>query len=92
MKGYGNGSGRTRKCDIKTSDIESSEDATIVLRLTINSEGKVIDAKNIASKSSTTNQIILEEVIAAVIRDVCYNKKPGARQEIKEETIFIRAS
>ncbi len=90
--GYGDGSGRKRECGVNSDNIESNQDATIYLRLTINSEGKVVDAKNIPSKSSTTDQTIIRQVIAAVKRDVCYNKKPGARQEIKEEPIFIRAS
>lgn len=90
--GVGDGSGRKRLTEPKTDDIVSDANHSIVLRLKINSEGRVVSAKNIASKTTTTDQRIINQVIALVKAQVYYSKKPGASIEIKEEIINLNAS
>ncbi len=81
--GGGNGSGavgagRTRLNNLNTDNIQSSENATIYLILTINAEGKVVSAKNISSKTTTTDTRLINQFISAVKDQIKYNKDPGA--------------
>ncbi len=81
--GGGNGSGavgagRTRLNNLNTDNIQSSENATIYLILTINAEGKVVSAKSISSKTTTTDTRLINQFISAVKDQIKYNKDPGA--------------
>lgn len=76
--GNGNGDGRTRLNDPNVDDLQSNIDATIHLKLTIDAEGNVISATNIAAQTTTTNQILINRVIAEVKKQVKYSKDPGA--------------
>jgi hypothetical protein len=78
--GDGNGSGIVRK-RITTpifDHLESSERATIVLVVTIDAQGNVVSATCNKSKTTTTNQILINRVIKEVRKQVKYNKDPGA--------------
>jgi len=79
--GIGDGAGRIRLNDPVVDNIMSDENHLISLRLTINAEGNVVAVQNIASKTTTTDQRIINQVIAAVKAQVKYNKKPGAGLE-----------
>ena len=76
--GNGNGEGRTRKNDPSVDHIETDHNVTIYLKMTINSEGQVVSANNLASKTTTTDQRIINQVITAVKSQVKYSKDPGA--------------
>ena len=76
--GNGNGDGRVRLNDPNVTDLQSNVDATIHLKLTIDAEGNVIAATNISAQTTTTNQILINRVIAEVKKQVKYNKDPGA--------------
>ncbi len=76
--GKGSGKGRVRLNDPIMTDLKSNVDATIYLKLTIDAEGNVISAYNIKSKTTTTNQILINRVIHEVKKQVKYNKDPGA--------------
>ena len=90
--GVGDGKGRVRLNDPKTDDIESNDNHTIYLQVTVNSEGRVVDAKSISSKTTTTDQRIINQVISAVKYQVRYNPKPGAALELRYETIRLNAN
>ncbi len=90
--GVGDGSGRIRLNDPQVDDIVSDDNHRINLRLTINAEGNIVDVRNIASKTTTTDQRILNQVIAAVKRQVKYNKKSGATLEIVYLTVNLSAT
>jgi hypothetical protein len=47
------------------------------LKLTVNEDGQVISASS-TSKTTTTDQRIINQVISAVKSQVKYNKDPGA--------------
>ena len=72
--GNGNGDGRVRLNDPNVEDLKSNVDATIHLKLTIDAEGNVVGAMNISAQTTTTNQILINRVIAEVKRQVKYNK------------------
>ena len=90
--GVGNGDGRTRLNDPRVDDIVSDDNHRINLRLTINAEGNVVDVRNIASQTTTTDQRILNQVIAAVKNQVKNNKKAGATLEIVYLTVNLSAT
>lgn len=90
--GSGNGEGRIRLNNISVDNIQSNMDHTIYLILTINAEGYVIDAKNNAAKTTTTDQRLINQVVAEVIKSLRYNKDPGAGLQKVYYTVGIKAS
>jgi hypothetical protein len=90
--GVGDGAGRTRLNDPQVDNIVSDDNHRINLRLTINAEGNVVDVRNIASQTTTTDQRILNQVIAAVRKQVKYSKKSGATLEIVYLTVNLSAT
>jgi hypothetical protein len=92
--GKGNGDGvkaRIRLNDPNTEGIESDQNCKIYLKLTINAEGDIIKGENIVSKTSTTNQIIINQIIANVKSQVKYNKREGSDHEIVFLTVNLAA-
>lgn len=92
--GPGDGDGkkpRVRLNDPNNNNISSDQSCSVSLKLTINGEGAVIKAENLVSKTSTTNQIVINQVIANVRSQVRYNKKEGASAEIVYLTINLSA-
>jgi hypothetical protein len=90
--GLGDGKDRTRLNVPKVDDIRSDQNHTIHLRAQINSDGKIMEVTNISSKTTTTDQRILNQVIAAVKSQVRYSKKPGAGLELVSITIRLNAN
>ena len=80
VNGPGPGSGieRVRLNDPSFDKNISNEYATIKLVLTIDSQGNVISGQCIKGSTTTTNQNLINKVINEVIRQVKYNKDPGA--------------
>lgn len=79
--GSGNGpsaNNRTRLNDVQLSGLENVSDEVIYLKLTVNAEGSVVSAQNISSKTTTTDQVLINKLILAVKNQVRYNKEPGA--------------
>jgi hypothetical protein len=76
--GNGDGSGRKRLNNPSVDHIDTDIDVTINLKLTINSNGEVIAANNLASKTTTTDQRIINQVISAVKNQVKYSKDPDS--------------
>ncbi|MCT4561820.1 MAG: hypothetical protein N4A41_10630 [Crocinitomicaceae bacterium] len=89
--GISDGKGRIRQNDPNVNDIESDDNHIIHLQVIVNSEGYVVDCKNIAAKTTTNDQRIINRVIAAVKSQVRYNKKPGSSLEVCYETIRLNA-
>lgn len=80
---------RIRLNNPNTDGIGGNLDAKISLKLTVNAEGDVIKAENIVSKTTTTNQTVINQVISNVKGTVKYNKKPGAAPEIVFLTVRL---
>lgn len=76
--GGGSGIGRVRQNDPHIPDLRSNVDVVIHLKLTIDAQGNVVKAENIAAKTTTTDQILINKVINEVKKQVKYNKDPGA--------------
>ncbi len=90
--GLGDGTGRQRLTDPDVDDILSDQNHVIYLRIIINAEGRVMSATNLSSKTTTTDQRIINKVLAAVKSDVRFSKKPGSGQEQLVITININAN
>lgn len=90
--GFGDGSGRTRLNDPKVDNITTDKNHTIYLRAKINADGKIVTVYNLATKTTATDQRILNQVIAAVKSQVRYSKKAGARLELVYLTIKVHAN
>lgn len=89
--GGGTGKGRIRLVDPNISDIKSNIKATIYLKLTIDAQGNVIAAYNIKSKTTTTNQILINRVIHETKKQTKYNKDPGSPLAKVYMTIHVKA-
>jgi hypothetical protein len=88
---YGPGENRIRKNDPILDKFKTDVDITINLKLIINSSGKVVSAANIASKTTTTDNRIINGVISEVMKQVKYDEKKNARDEYVYITCKIRA-
>lgn len=76
--GTGSGKGRIRYNEINVDDIYTSSTVTVNLKLTINAEGQVVSAQSVSAGTTTTDQRIINQVIAAAKAQLRYNKQPGA--------------
>jgi len=97
--GSGNGSGdgsgtakRVRLTTPNTDEITTDQSCTVFMKLTINAEGDVIRCDNISSKTTTTDQRIINKVISIVKSQVKYSKKPGASPESTTFSISLKAT
>lgn len=75
--GTGSGAGRSRYNEISTDNIYTGIEIVVRLQLTIDADGKVVSAVNM-SGTTTTDQKIINQVIAAAKSQLKYNKEPGA--------------
>jgi hypothetical protein len=90
-KGNGDGSGRIRLNDPNVEDIRTNTNVIVYLKLTINAEGIVVAAMS-TSKTTTTDQRIINQVIAAVKAQVKYNKDPGSSLVTTFLTVKVNAT
>jgi hypothetical protein len=78
--GFGKGNGQSRlrinNASLPLYDIDF--DSNIHLQLTVNANGEVIAAKCIKSKTTCTDQRIINQVVNEVMRQVKYKKEIGA--------------
>ena len=88
--GPGSGEGRVRLNDPSVDHINTDIDVTIYLKLTINEDGLIVAAQS-TSKTTTTDQRIINQVIAAVKNQVKYSKSPGAGLATQFLTVKINA-
>lgn len=89
--GPGNGEGRIRLNDPEVDHIATNVNVTIYLKLTINADGNVVSAIS-TSKTTTTDQRIINQVIAAVKNQVKYNKDSGAGLSTTFLTVKVNAT
>ena len=90
--GSGGGEGgRVRYGNPNNDNIYSDEPQTIYLKLTVNAEGEVVGGKS-TSKTTTTDQRIINQVLTNVKSQVRYSKKSGASLEFVYLTVNVRAN
>lgn len=70
--------GRVRMKEPDLSKIQSTTPATISLKLLVDENGAVVEAINDSKRTTTTDKVLIEDVIAAVKKDLRYSKEKGA--------------
>lgn len=75
--GGGGGVKRVRITNPNFGNI-STENATIALIVTVDASGNVVSAKCNKAATTTSSQMLINNVISEVIKSVKYNKDPGA--------------
>lgn len=86
----GNGSGRVRLNDPNIDHIETNVNSMVSLKLTVNENGEVVTASS-TSKTTTTEQRIISQVISAVKQQVRYNKSFGSGLQVVYLTVKLTA-
>ena len=90
--GTGTGGGnRTLLAGVNANDIRYNHDVKFYFSVTINEDGYVIDVRNIKSKTTTSDVIIIRKVIELVKKQVRYSKSPGARPQTLEYNVNFKA-
>lgn len=77
-QGKGNGESRLRISNASLPQYDIDFDSNIHLQLTVNANGEVVAAKCIKSKTTCTDQRIINQVVNEVMRQVKYKKENGA--------------
>ena len=89
--GFGDGKARTRLNDAILPSYDTDFDSKIHLKLSVNANGDVFAATCIKSKSTCTDQSIINQVIAEVIRQVKFKKDLGSGTVYAFYTVQIDA-
>jgi len=91
--GLGSGSGpgtggRQRLNNVSIEHLETEQDVIIYFKLTIDENGDILSA-DVTSKTTTSDQRLINQVKQAVIQQVKFSKSPGAEPMIMFYTIKI---
>lgn len=89
--GFGDGKTRIRLNDPQLPRYNTDVDLKIHLKLTVTGSGTVSTAVCIKSKTTTTDQTIINDVIREVIRQVKYKKDPEGRPAYCYLTVKVNA-
>ena len=89
--GTGDGKNRVRLNDAVIPVYKTDVDIYVHLKLISNEDGKVVSANNLTSKTTTTDQRIINGVISEVIKQVKYKKEKGVGLQFTFVTCKIRA-
>jgi len=78
--GPGNGGTIDRKIlqHVNSNDIQYNYDAKFYFQVGVNADGYVVDVRNIKSKTTTSDVVIIRKVIALIKSQLRYSKAPGA--------------
>ncbi len=76
--GKGSGANRIRLNDPSLPSYDIDQDATLTLKLTINDMGEITGAIVVKSRSTLSDQRIINSVIAEIRRQVKYKADPGS--------------
>ena len=89
--GTGDGRDRVRLNDPILPKYKTDIDIFVHLKLIINGDGKVVSATNLTSKTTTTDQRIINGVISEVVKQVKYKQEKNAGLQFTFVTCKIRA-
>ena len=89
--GDGRGAGRIRLNNVNVDNITINVSAKIYFKLTIDAQGNVVDVQNIKSKTTTTDQILINRIALATQQQVKFNKDPGSPLVKQFYTVNVEA-
>lgn len=87
----GSGKGRVRLNNVNVSGLTINVDATIYFKVTVDAQGNVVNVQNIKAKTTTSNQVLINQIAMAVKKQVKYNKDPGSPLVAQHYTVHIKA-
>ncbi len=90
--GIGFGKGRVRQNNVKVSKISIETNAKIYFKLTVDSDGNVVDFSHYASKTTTTDQTLINQIGYAIKKQVKYNKAAGSPLVYQDYTISVTSN
>lgn len=91
--GRGGSRERIRLSDIKSKPTTPNNvSSKISLKLTVNADGRVISVNVIRQNTTTSNEALINEVIALARNEVKYKPKPGSLQETCYYTVNLSPS
>jgi hypothetical protein len=90
--GYGDGRDRIRINDPVLPKYNTDIDLKVHLKLTVSGSGDVTNAVCIKSKTTTTDQSIINDVVRQVIKQVRYKKDPKDRPAFCFFTVKVNAN
>jgi hypothetical protein len=87
----GNGSGAGRSVTNHVDfDLDYDQVVKFAFKLTVDANGNVLKADVIMGQTSTTDQVLINKVKNAVIRQVKYSKSKGSAVVFKNYTLTIQ--
>lgn len=91
--GTGGAGQRVRENDLTSNPrTPNNQTHTIALKLIVDANGTVISVTEIRDRTTTTNQVLIDEVKELVKREVKYKPKAGAGNETVYYTVTVRPS
>lgn len=91
--GTGSAGDRKRLNNIKSKPkTPNSNINTIALKLTVDQRGVVVAAEADMANTTTTNRALIDEVIELVKKEVRYEERPNARNQIAYYTVTVKPS
>jgi hypothetical protein len=89
--GTGGSGERIRRTNLTSNPrTPNSQTHTIALKLIVDANGTVISVSEIRERTTTTNQVLIDEVKELVKKEVKYESKPGAPNETTYYTITVK--
>lgn len=83
---------RKQISSVDLSGIQTDSDETIMLQIAIDGGGNVTKASVIKSKTTTTDQALIDQVIKEVKRQLKYSRNTGAALKYEVYTVKLRAN
>jgi hypothetical protein len=74
------------------ANIKSSTNETIYLKLKVNSDGKIIEIKNLVNRTTTKDNELINQVIKSVQNNFRYSKSNNFEPELIYLTVPIKAN
>jgi hypothetical protein len=74
------------------SNIKSPTNETIYLKLKVNSDGKIIEIKNLVNRTTTKDNELINQVIKSVQNNFSYSKSNNFEPELIYLTVPIKAN
>jgi len=90
--GIGFGSGRTRINNVSVHDISIETSAKIFYKLTVDSNGNVVAFSHYASKTTTTDQTLINRIGFEIKKQVKYSKSNNAPLVYQDYTISVTSN
>lgn len=90
--GIGFGKGRTRLNNVDVHNISIETSAKIYFKLTVDSNGNVVAFHHYKSRTTTTDQTLINKIGYAIKKQVKYNKAAGSPLVYQDYTISVTSN